>query len=252
MTDYLTLRRDRLDEMIANGRRWRENYPSDLPLPTNAMFGREGEMVGVMSCKPDFDFAMNSVSVAAVGFRADMVLFAMESWYTDSEFNPETGEPWAHEGMSQYVENHPDDWGPIKEALNFFYLNEDGTWRNWVHPFVRGEEGEITWEEVIEHSSEDSTEVDTLLLKVFEKKIGVAEHLGIRSGSAYSEFVRDARYADVMGVALEALESGSVALPMPSGGLRMMASDLYREHVTIQKQVDDGDDTDPTLWRHAS
>jgi hypothetical protein len=82
----------------------------------------------------------------AVGFEADAVAISTDSYVSDHQQNPMTGQPWNYGAMELLADQHDGiARGWVKEALMIAVYRHDGHAVMCELPYVRQPDGVITW-----------------------------------------------------------------------------------------------------------
>lgn len=129
--------------------------PEFPDLPITLHFYRGDELVAAVQCPLDRDTALKAGMVAAMGFNADTMSIAFESYHSTLENSPLTGKRWMPKEMQYVAETMPDkDW--VTECLTITTHERDGGFTLFSQPY-RIRDGEVEWteEERIQLSSGD-------------------------------------------------------------------------------------------------
>lgn len=144
-----------------------EHYERDTDLPTCMWCFRGDDMIALIFMHSiDRDRMLHVGRIAANGFDADLIVFAMETFHSEIENNPITGERWGPREMQLVAEKHRGrERGWIVDSLLVTVANRAGDLELAELVYRIGHRGKVVWDKR-RTTIEDACEVGGMVPEV--------------------------------------------------------------------------------------
>lgn len=125
---------------------WVDSKPENTDLAIYLHFWRGDEIVAAVQTALDRDVGLQAGALGAMGFGADVMSIAFESYYSTLVNSPITGEPWLHRELQFVYETHPEAHaeGWVDSCISIAVHERGGEYAFLSVPYVI-EDDQVVW-----------------------------------------------------------------------------------------------------------
>jgi hypothetical protein len=133
--------KERTQEIVDGVKRlkseWVDSDPENTDLAIYLHFYRGDEMVALVQCPVDRDNALVAARIGAVGFCADTMSVAFESFHSTLVTSPVSGKPWKPREMQYVFETDPmaSEKGWVHSCITISSHERGGAWTITTLPY---------------------------------------------------------------------------------------------------------------------
>jgi hypothetical protein len=160
----LTEKADAIDKVMRKTKEdWVATGPEITDLAIYLHFYRSDDMVAMVQTQLDRDTALQAGRLGAMGFAADAMSITFESYHSNLQYSPLTGEEWRHQEMQFVYETHPEaiEKGWVTECLTTT-VHERGGGFVLLSASYQIKDGKVEWGEVAAHRQDDGAGEGTM------------------------------------------------------------------------------------------